>query len=104
MIKNKSFSFEFGAAGFIGSHLVNELENKGFQVVAISRSKKIPDHINIKKNIKWVLWGEAEKTIKKICKVNNSFSVFHLAANLDYHQSIDNPENFLQTNNNITFN
>tara|TARA_Y100000590_G_C15686615_1_gene1001860 strand:- start:1132 stop:2094 length:963 start_codon:yes stop_codon:yes gene_type:complete len=104
MIKNKPLSVVFGAGGFIGSHLVNELVNKGFKVIAVSRSKKIPNHININKDIKWLLWTKAEKTIQKISNIDNNFSVFHLAANLDYQQSIDSPEKFLQINTNITFN
>lgn len=103
MSNNNNLSIVFGAGGFIGSHLINELTNKKYEVCAISRSKRIPKHINLSKYLNWVLWADAESQIEEICKINDNFSIFHLSANIDYQQSINDAERFIEMNLKITF-
>lgn len=65
-----------GATGFIGSHLVNELVEKGANVITLSKSKnllnkKITSHIGKVENF---------KLLNKLIKTYNIDTIFHLAA------------------------
>ncbi len=94
-----------GGAGFIGSHLVDKLIEKGDEIVVIDnfstgRSQNL-DHVTDK--IKLI-----ECDISKLGHWQNSFEnidcVFHLAALADIVPSIENPEKYYRSNVNGTFN
>ena len=84
--------FVTGSSGFLGSHLVDYLEEKGNEVVsfddvAISLSGK---KNTFKGNI--LNYNELEKAMKG-CDI-----VFHFAAISDIQESFDNPKNTLEVN------
>ena len=94
-----------GAAGFIGSHLVDALLKKGIKVTVIDnfstgRSQNLDHVVN---NIKLI-----ECDISKPGQWQELFEnvdyVFHLAALADIVPSIENPDNYYQSNVNGTFN
>lgn len=97
-------SIVFGAGGFIGSHLINKLINNRFEVWAVSRLKTMPKHIRSSKHLHWTSWSDIEDQVKDICEISENISIFHLAANIDYQNSIDNPEKFIEMNLQLTFN
>ena len=84
--------FVSGSSGFLGSHLVDFLEEKGNEVVsfddvAISLSGK---KNTFKGNI--LNYNELEKAMKG-CDI-----VFHFAAISDIQESFDNPKDTLEVN------
>jgi len=94
-----------GAAGFIGSHLVDALLKKGIKVTVIDnfstgRSQNLDHVVN---NIKLI-----ECDISKPGQWQELFEnvdyVFHLAALADIVPSIQNPESYYKSNVNGTFN
>ncbi|MBT4435395.1 SDR family oxidoreductase [bacterium] len=104
-IKLKKKVIVTGGAGFIGSHLVDALLLKGFEIIVLDNFstgrpqnlKHILDKIeliecDISKPGKW------EKLFK------NTDYVFHLAALADIVPSIENPNDYYQSNVNGTFN
>lgn len=85
--------FITGGAGFIGSHLVDTLINKGEIVVYDNLSsgslKFIARHLN-KKSFRFIKGDLLDK--KKLNKtIKNADFVFHLAANPDISSSVQNP-------------
>ncbi len=76
-----------GAGGFIGMHLVPELEKTGYEVVEISR----------KKDFDLNDW----KSVNNIPKCD---VIVHLAAKTFVPDSFENPREFYQTNINLTLN
>ncbi|MEM3509023.1 MAG: SDR family oxidoreductase [Nitrososphaerota archaeon] len=83
-----------GGAGFIGSHLVDELINRGYEVIVLDNfySGKIG---NLRKNLKnknfKLIKGDVRniKDVKKAIK--NVDAIFHLAAIVSVPLSIKNP-------------
>ncbi|MEM2928954.1 MAG: SDR family oxidoreductase [Nitrososphaerota archaeon] len=83
-----------GGAGFIGSHLVDELINRGYKVIVLDNfySGKIE---NLRKNLKnknfKLIKGDIRniKDVKKAIK--NVNAIFHLAAIVSVPLSIKNP-------------
>ncbi|MFH7860159.1 MAG: SDR family NAD(P)-dependent oxidoreductase, partial [Candidatus Aenigmatarchaeota archaeon] len=83
-----------GGAGFIGSHLVDELINRGYKVIVLDNfySGKIE---NLRKNLKnknfKLIKGDVRniKDVKKAIK--NVNAIFHLAAIVSVPLSIKNP-------------
>ncbi|MEM3406955.1 MAG: SDR family oxidoreductase [Nitrososphaerota archaeon] len=83
-----------GGAGFIGSHLVDELINRGYEVIVLDNfySGKIG---NLRKNLKnknfKLIKGDVRniKDVKKAIK--NVNAIFHLAAIVSVPLSIKNP-------------
>jgi len=83
-----------GGAGFIGSHLVDELINRGYEVIVLDNfySGKIE---NLRKNLKnknfKLIKGDIRniKDVKKAVKDVNA--IFHLAAIVSVPLSIENP-------------
>lgn len=63
-----------GASGFIGRHLLNELNQSGFQIVAIENKRKLPQL----PNLKIVTGGIKSVSTQLIDEVNPEF-VFHCA-------------------------
>ena len=80
-----------GAAGFIGSHIVDRLIANGHAVVAIDNESATSNES--------FYWNEnAEKGIKNICEYEHIAPffkdvdcVFHLAAEAKIHPTIENP-------------
>jgi len=94
-----------GGAGFIGSHLVDQLLDKGFEVVVLDNfstgRKENLDHVSARiKLVKCDLSVKGE-WIKEFIKVD---WVFHLAALADIVPSIKNPEGYFSSNVVGTFN
>jgi len=96
-----------GGAGFIGSHLVDLLIDKGHQVMvidnlSIGRLSNL-EHLNTNKNLTFV---EADirdyETIEPLFKQQDW--VFHLAALADIVPSIENPDDYFTTNVDGTYN
>ena len=88
-----------GGAGFIGSHIVELLVEKGFNVVVIDNFEtgRADNLSKVKKKITIV-----KQDISKYQKIENYFKnchyVFHLAALADIVPSIENPEKYYETN------
>jgi len=79
-----------GGAGFIGSHLVDALIERGYKVVVIdnlSTGKK--EHIN--KKAKFYKIDICSPRIVEIFKKEKPEIVFHLAAQINVRRSIENP-------------
>ena len=93
-----------GGAGFIGSHLVDELIEDGHEVVVIdnlSTGKK--ENINPKAEFHNV--DICDMHIKGLCSMFEGVNVvFHTAAKARVQPSIDNPINFNNVNVNGTLN
>ena len=94
-----------GGAGFIGSHLVDALLDKGDEVVVLDNFstgrpenlRHIEDQINVVK-CDLSISGSWEKNFHGVARV------FHLAALADIVPSIENPEAYYLANVNGTFN
>jgi UDP-glucose 4-epimerase len=90
-----------GGAGFIGSHLVEKLVEKGLKVIVIDNFssgniknlEKIKNKIYIKK-VDICNYSSLEKIFKK----NNINCIFHLAGKADIVPSIKNPKLYYDTN------
>jgi UDP-glucuronate 4-epimerase len=97
-----------GAAGFIGSNLVNELLLKGYKVVGIDNFN---DYYNPKlkdRNLEYMLNNEKfnlrkgdirdAEFLKKIFEIHNIKSVVHLAAMVGVRNSIENASLYMDVN------
>lgn len=94
-----------GGAGFIGSHLVDELLNRGCQVTIIDnfstgRRNNLGKAFNNVKILEADI-GEAGEWMKEFCDVS---WVFHLAALADIVPSIKNPDAYFRSNVDGSFN
>jgi len=86
-----------GGAGFIGSHLVNELIQKGYNVVVVdnlSSGKKE----NINPKAKFYEVDVRDKKITEIFEKENPNIVFHLAAQPLVDEAYKNPFDAIETN------
>jgi UDP-glucose 4-epimerase len=86
-----------GGAGFIGSHLVDALIEKGYKVIIIdnlSTGKKE----NINKKAKFYKIDICSPKIGEIFKKEKPKIVFHLAAQINVRKSIENPLMDAKTN------
>ena len=94
-----------GGAGFIGSHLVDKLIEKGCEIIVIDNfsTGRSQNLAHVADKIKFI-----ECDISKLGHWQNSFEnidcVFHLAALADIVPSIENPEKYYRSNVNGTFN
>ncbi len=80
-----------GGAGFIGSHLVDKLIEKGYRVIVVddlSNGKK--EYVTSK--VKFYQIDICSSKIKDIFNNEKPDFVFHLAAQIDLRKSLDNPE------------
>ena len=95
-----------GAAGFIGSHLIDLLISKKHKVVGLDNLKagRIENLSQHKQNKDFMFFeGDiADKTVSNAMK--DCDAVFHLAAMADIVPSINNPEEYFNSNVNGTFN
>ena len=90
-----------GAAGFIGSHLVDRLVKDGHQVFAIDNfsTGTLRNLEKSKKKIKIINVDISNlKKIKKLSCFNKVNWVFHLAGLADIVPSINNPFNYFESN------
>lgn len=96
-----------GSEGFIGSHLVEKLLEKGYQVrafVLYNSFSNIGWLSNIKDNNLEIYFGDI-KEYQSVLKAMNSVNyVFHLAALISIPYSYSNPEGYVDTNVIGTFN
>ena len=96
-----------GAAGFIGSHLVDLLLSKNIKVVGIDNFE-VGRKSNIEHNLKNINFSFFKCDICDFNSlenyVKNIDGIIHLAALADIVPSINNPEAYFNTNVNGTFN
>jgi len=96
-----------GAAGFIGSHLVEGLLKKNYKVVGIDnlvngQLKNLQNSIN---NDNFSFYEIDIRDKQSLNNLDNSFShVFHLAGMADIVPSIENPEEYYEVNVSGTYN
>ena len=94
-----------GGAGFIGSNLVEELVKKKYKVVVLDNlsTGRLENLSQIINKIKFVNCDISKKG-NWIKNFKNVTYVFHLAALADIVPSIENPDNYYQSNVNGTYN
>lgn len=80
-----------GGAGFIGSHVVDKLVQKGYEVVVVDNlSKGKRENVNEKAELVVADIRDEEK-IEELFKQNNFSYVFHLAAQASVSVSVKDP-------------
>ena len=92
-----------GGLGFIGSNLIDQLIKKKFFVINIDKISYSSNFYNTKefkssKKYKFIKCNIGETKFKKILFKYKPACVFNLAAETHVDRSIDNPENFIQSN------
>jgi len=92
-----------GGLGFIGSNLIDLLINKNYYVINIDKVSYSSNYYNVKeyknhKKYKFIKCDIKEKKLKKIIFQYKPSGIFNLAAETHVDRSIDNPENFIQSN------
>ena len=94
-----------GGAGFIGSHLVNELLEEGHNVIVLDNfSTGRTQNLNhVADKIQLVECDISRTGTWQDLFINVDW-IFHLAALADIVPSIENPDNYYQSNVNATFN
>jgi len=94
-----------GGAGFVGSHLCERLVKEGHKVLILDNFSlgKKNNLKNIRNKVKMV-----KRDIRDLKSINNLFkgahNVFHLAALADIVPSIENPDEYYNTNVTGTYN
>ena len=92
-----------GGLGFIGSNLIELLIKKNYKVLNIDKVTYSSNFYNNKefinsKNYKFIKCDIKDKRIKKILFEYKPNCIFNLAAETHVDRSIDNPENFINSN------
>ena len=92
-----------GGLGFIGSNLIDLLIKKNFSVINIDKISYSSNFYNLKEynnsnQYKFIKCNIEDKKFKKILFKYKPICVFNLAAETHVDRSIDNPENFIQSN------
>lgn len=92
-----------GGLGFIGSNLIELLIKKNYFVINIDKVTYSSNFYNIKeykksKKYKFIKCDIKNKKLKKIFLRYKPAGIFNLAAETHVDRSIDNPENFIQSN------
>jgi len=90
-----------GAAGFIGSHLVEKLLEDGHQVVGIDNLSvgRLQNLENSSENTSFQFLSVDIRSKQELSEIEGNFEcVLHLAALADIVPSIENPETYFDTN------
>ena len=91
-----------GGLGFIGSNLINILNNKNYFIINIDRLSYASNLKNINPNVKnYKLYKEDinnKNFIKNILNKYNPSIIYNLAAETHVDRSIDGPKNFINSN------
>ena len=92
-----------GGLGFIGSNLIDLLISKNYHVINIDKVTYSSNFYNVKeykksKKYMFLKCNIIDKKIKKILFRYKPVAIFNLAAETHVDRSIDNPENFIQSN------
>ena len=92
-----------GGLGFIGSNLIDLLIKKNYFVINIDKVTYSSNFYNTKehrnsKKYKFIKCDIKNKKIKEILFKHKPQAIFNLAAETHVDRSIDNPENFIQSN------
>ena len=92
-----------GGLGFIGSNLIELLLQKNYKVINIDKVTYSSNFYNTNefkksKNYRFIKCDINDKKIKNIFLKYKPDCIFNLAAETHVDRSIDNPENFIQSN------
>ena len=92
-----------GGLGFIGSNLIELLISKKYRVINIDKVTYSSNFYNVNeyknsKKYKFIKFDIKNRNIKKILFKYKPLAIFNLAAETHVDRSIDNPENFIQSN------
>ena len=92
-----------GGLGFIGSNLIEFLIKKNFFVINIDKATYSSNFYNVKeykksRKYKFIKLDIKNNKFKKILFKYKPVGVFNLAAETHVDRSIDNPDNFIQSN------
>lgn len=94
-----------GGAGFIGSHLVDLLISKGYEVCVVDNLSYASDAKNVNPNVFIDRIDIRDlDNLKEVFEYSRPDVVFHLAAETHVDNSINGPQVFLETNVMGTFN
>ena len=90
-----------GGAGFIGSHLVEQLARSDFQVLVIDKVFPPPDYLKRLDSTRVLFWQcdiADEYFLRKYLRWFNPKYIFHLAAEARIQPSFGNPDEYFKSN------